>query len=448
MSSISDKYDLIVAGAGPAGTAAAIAAARGGCRVLCIERHGFAGGMATAGLVNPFLGHYYKNPETGKTGTIIKGIFQEIWDRLNARNALKRFYYNGPDSVFSDAFDDRWLQIVYDEMFREAGVDVLYNAQIADAEVSGSHIESVTVLGKQGQFSCSAKGFIDSTGDADLASLSGVECEVGRPEDGLCQPCSVMFRVGGIDKEKLCADGLNAARKKVGSFFQDAVEKGRIEFPFKSWLAFYEYPCDSVLHFNATRIQGKPALTSEELTRAEIEGRRQAAVLCDWLKAEVPCFEQSFLASLPAQAGVRETRRIKGRYMMDRDDILEGARFEDGIARSAYFIDIHPPSGSEKTKKRKGSVRDDRNVSPSRYYEIPLRSLQPENIDNLLVACRALSATHEAHGAIRVMATMTAVGEAAGLAAAAALNKEIVLGEVNGIDVRSSIGYLDTPLEF
>ena len=165
----SDKYDLIVAGAGVAGTAAAVAAARGGCRVLCVERHGFAGGMATAGLVNPFLGHFYKNPETGKTGTIIKGIFQEICDRLQTRNALKRFYYNGPDSVFSDAFDDKWLQIVYDELFREAGVDVLYNAQIADAECSGSHVESVTILGKQGQLSFSAKGFIDSTGDADLA---------------------------------------------------------------------------------------------------------------------------------------------------------------------------------------------------------------------------------------------------------------------------------------
>ncbi|MHC4916787.1 MAG: FAD-dependent oxidoreductase [Planctomycetota bacterium] len=442
-------FDLLVLGAGPAGAAAAIAAARGGARTLLVERLGFAGGMATAGLVNPFLGTYYRNPETGRDGELIAGVYAEICDRLRGRGALLRFRYDGPDSVFSDAFDDVRLRVVYDELLTEAGVEVLFHARLLDAEVSGGRVESVRLVGKEGVLELGAGSFIDSTGDADLVAAAGGECEVGRAEDGLCQPCSTMFRMGGVNKEMLLADGLRAARGRVNTRFREARDAGRLDFAYKSGLGIYEFPRAGVLHFNATRVLGKPALTSGELSRVETEGRRQAALLADWLHSEVPCFERSFLESVASHVGVRETRRVRGRCVMTREDVVGGARFGDGVARSAYFIDIHDPAGPGGLHAHEevgGKIRD--GFKPERYYEIPFGSLVPEGLGNLLVACRAISTDHYAHAATRVMATMTAVGEAAGRAAAIAKRKGLEVGEVDGAEVRGEVGYLDGPLGF
>ncbi len=443
------KRDLVVVGAGPAGTAAALAAARGGCRVLLAEKHGFAGGMATAGMVNPFLGNYYRNPETGRSGEIIGGVFAEICGRLRERGALLRFNYDGPESVFSDAFDDAWLRVVYDEMLAGAGVEVLYGAALFGAEVTGGRVEAVKVLTKGGVETFAADGFIDSTGDADLAAACGAPCDVGREADGLCQPCSTMFRMGGVGKELLLADGLRAARGRVNARFNEAKKSGRLEFPTREGLGIYEFPRPGVLHFNATRVPGEPALTGAELSRAEVEGRRQVALLADWLRAEVPGFERSFLESVASQVGVRETRRVRGRYRMTRADVLKGARFGDGIARSAYFIDIHDPAGPgglHAAPGAEGGLRPD--FKPERYYEIPFGCLLPEGLQNLLVACRAISTDHHAHAATRVMATMTAVGEAAGRAAAMAKKKNVQVSEVDGAEVRRALRYLDEPPGF
>ena len=266
---MSDEFDLMVVGAGPAGVPAAVAAARGGCRVLLVERHGFAGGMATAGLVNPFLGNYYRSRETGAEGDIIAGLFAEVLERLRARGAAARYSF-GPGGSFYDAFDEAVLRIVYDEMLAEAGVEVLFHAQLVDAETTAGHVESVRLMTKAGLRTVRAAMCVDSTGDADLAAACGVSCDVGRDEDGLCQPCSTMFNVGGIDTAALLDDGLRPARQRVAQRFEAAKEAGRIEFPFKRHVSFYHYPRPGVLHFNATRMQGTPALTSEELTRVEI----------------------------------------------------------------------------------------------------------------------------------------------------------------------------------
>jgi FAD dependent oxidoreductase len=443
------KYDVVVIGAGPAGTAAAIAAECGGARTLLVEKHGFAGGMATAGLVNPFLGNFYKNPETGQTGSIIAGVFGEICEQLRARGALLRFYYSGSEGVFSDAFDDAWLRLVYDQLLVAAGVEVLYHAQLLSTQTSDGRIESVRVLGKEGVIELAADTFIDSTGDADLVAAAGGDCEIGRSEDGLCQPCSTMFRLGGVDKAALLAGTLRECREKVNGAFRVAKESGRLEFPHKGGLGVYEFPRPGVLHFNATRVLGQPALTSQELSRAEIEGRRQVGVLADWLRAEVPGFEASFLESVATHVGVRETRRVVGRYVMTREDVVSGARFDDGIARSAYFIDIHDPvgpGGLHADKEVGGTIKSD--FKAQKYYEIPYGSLVPEKLSNVLVACRAISTDHYAHAATRVMATLTAVGEAAGRAAAIAKQQQVPVSEVDGADVRAGIAYLNEPLGF
>jgi len=443
-----DAHDLLVVGAGPAGVAAAAAAARGGCRVLLLERYGVAGGMATAGLVNPFLGNYYRNPKTGGEGDLIEGVFADVLARLRARGASERYSF-GPGGSFYDAFDEAALRVVYDEMLGDAGVDVLFHAWLADARAAGGRVESVRVMTKGGMRTFRAAQFIDSTGDADLAAACGVPCDVGRDEDGLCQPCSMMFNMGGIDKPALLAGGLREARRRVAERFRAAKSAGRLDHPLFDWVAFYEYPRPGGLHFNATRVLGRPLLDSEELSRVEREGRRQADVLSTWLRRDVPEFEHAYLESVAAQIGVRETRRVRGRYRMTREDVVDGARFDDGIARSGYFIDIHNPAGAGGLHGKPGSPGQRKDgFTPKRYYEIPFRCLQPEGVDNLLVACRALSTTFAAHAATRVMATMHAVGEAAGRAAALAKRDGLTLGDVNGADVRRELEYLDRPLTF
>ncbi|MCA1807887.1 MAG: FAD-dependent oxidoreductase [Kiritimatiellia bacterium] len=444
-------YDLIVIGAGPAGTAAAIAAGRRGCRVLLVEQNGYCGGMATAGLVNPLLGSFYRNPQTGRTGDLLGGIYAEVCSRLRKQGALLRFSYrvHEEEEYFSDAFDDAWLRIVYDRMLAEAGVATLFHTQLLEADCSGGQVRSVQVATKGGVAEFSATAFVDSTGDADLAALCGAGCDIGREEDGLCQPCSTMFRMGGIDKQRVMAGSLNNARLEVNSRFSAARERGDIDFPFKAGIGVYEFPRPGVLHFNATRMGGAAALTGRRLSELEVEGRRQVALLADWLVRAVPGFDHAFLESMAARVGVRETRRVRGRYTMTRQDVVEGARFDDGIARSAYIIDMHDPKGAgglHSGKERGGAVK--KGFRPKRYYEIPLRCLQPAGFVNLLVACRAISTDHYAHAATRVMGTLTTVGEAAGVAVGLTRNDGRPLSEIDGAAVRAELGYLDAPLGF
>lgn len=437
------EFETVVVGGGPAGVAAALASARGGCRTLLVERYGFAGGMATAGLVNPFAGNCYVDPATGQGTDILDGIFGEVLARLRERQAVKRCRFSQRGAGFYDAFDERQLRFVYDDLLEAAGVEVLFHAWLLDVKVSNGRIHEIRVQTKGGIETVRARQFVDSTGDADLATASGVAFDVGRAEDGLCQPCSMMFRMAGVDKDELLMDGLDDARRKVSACFDAARSAGNLEYPYKTWVQFYDYPRPGALHFNMTRVWQKSGIEARQLSDAEREGRRQTRIFTDWISRDVPWFRHAYLEMLGTQIGVRETRRIRGRYRMTADDIRSGARFEDGIARSGYFIDIHDPKTATDphiVMGARGTVRPE--FKPQRYYEIPFRCLQPDGVENLLVACRAISTTFEAHAAVRVMATMHAVGEAAGRAVALASRKGIQAGSVNGAEVRREIEYM------
>ena len=441
------KYDVIICGAGPAGTAAAITAARQGLNVCLIERYGFAGGMATSALVNPWLGHGFSYPNDNKRYSLIGGFFLELAQTLYRENAIAN------SNLSVGAFDDERLKCIYDRLLTQSGVKLLFHSMLIGAKREGNSVKEIEIVSKGGIEKIEGRYFIDATGDGDLANFASCDYQVGRPRDGLTQAMTVSFRMGNVDKTEMIRLGnLTKARLLVEPYFQEARANKSLNYPYREFVQFFDYPQPGVLHFNMTRINRVSGLSNEDLTHAEIEGRRQAVVISDWLRNTVPCFKNAFLMKIAAQVGVRETRHIKGLYTVSREDIVMGKKFSDAIVRSAYFIDIHSPTGSGDEHAKQGTRGvPKKSFCPPRgdYYEVPYRSIVPAGIDNLLVACRALSATHEGEAAIRVMATMTGIGQAGGLAVKQAVQTNTNFPEINGEIIRRKLEYLDQePTQF
>jgi len=389
MSEDNNLYDVVVCGGGPAGIAASVAAARTGAEVLLIERYGFLGGMATAGLVNPFMTFFAGSEQ------IVQGIFQEIIDRLSFLGG-----WGGPRQNW--AFDPELLKVAADEICLQAGVKLLLHAFVCGAKIERSKITSIRILAKPQEREIRAKVYVDATGDADLACLAWVPCEKGRPGDGLTQPMTLNFRMAGVEIDRM------PPREEINRLYSAAREAGRIDCPRNDVLYFFTTR-DGEVHFNTTRVIKLDGTSARDLTRAEIIGRRQAKQICEFLRSDVAGFERSYLATTGTQIGVRETRRIVGQYVLTAEDVLSAAKFHDCIARGSYPVDIHDPDGG-------GTVI--KHLPPGESYDIPYRCLVPLNVSNLLVAGRPISATHEAHSSLRVMPIAFAVGQAAGTAAA------------------------------
>lgn len=400
--------DVLVCGGGPGGLCAAVSAARNGADTMLVERYGFLGGAATNMLVYPFMTRFAGNEQ------IIDGLLQEIIERLDAKGG-----YGGPDRPYM--FDNELLKIVADEMCVESGVKLLFHTSVLRANTNSGRIESVRVHNKTGEQTISAGMYVDGTGDADLAYLAGVPCEKGRAGDGLAQPMTLNFRMHGVDKSKM------PSREAITEIYLKARAEGRIECPRNDVLWFHTMRDDEI-HFNTTRVIRCDATNAEELTRAEIEARRQVSHYIDFLRSDVPGFENAHLQMMAPQIGIRESRRIVGEYVLTAEDLLSARKFEDCIARGSYSVDIHDPDGGGTVIKR---------LPPGESYDIPYRSLVPKKIDNLLVAGRPISSTHEAHSAIRVMPIAAAIGEAAGAAAALAVRNKTTPRQLDVTELRS-----------
>jgi hypothetical protein len=433
------SYDVIVCGGGPSGIAAALSAARNGARTLLIERYGFCGGMATAALVNPWAGHEFRDPHSGERGSLIGGIFREVVVELKRRGGFG-------SALSPSAFDEELLKSVYDEALIAAGVSVRYHTYVCGVTKDGARLKSVKILSKGGVEEFFGRQFIDCSGDADLTALADGSYSIGRSGDSLMQAMTVSFRMANVDTRDMLATGnLRAARALVEPYFQRALASGDLHYPYRNFVHFYDYPRRGVLHFNMTRINRVSGLSAVDLSLAEMEGRRQAYVIGDWLVRSVPYFANAYVEKVASQVGVRETRHIHGAYTMTMDDIVSGRKFPDGIARSCYFIDIHSPVGSKDDHHQpdgRGAVKAAYRPPSGDFYEVPFRSLISSECPNLAVACRALAASHEASAAIRVMATMHALGEAAGIAAAEAIRRGTDLTAIPGEWVRSQIPYM------
>ena len=392
--------DVLVCGGGVAGTMAAVAAARCGAKVVLLERYGFLGGNATAGAVAQF-----NSWQTTNGRTVVAGLASEVVERLRHYGAAGEhhsFVMSTGHKMDRVEYAPEVLKLVLDDMVSEAGVQPLLHASLLDVGCTGRRVHGVQVLTKGGIVVVEPRVLVDASGDMDAVKRAGAHF-LDLDEGEALQPATMMFRFGPVDFDRF--DALPA--HEVDTLSRRGFEEGHLA---RAALHCARDPFSSDAWFNISRL-AVDATDPLALGRAEIEGRRQAWRAAAYLQSTVPGCERGRLVAFGTQVGVRETRRIEGDHVLTADELLEPVQFDDAIAAGAYPIDIHPAAGGE---------LDYRGLGDDHAYQIPYRSLVPSALDNVLVAGRGLSATHQALAAVRVMTISMAVGQAAGTAAALA----------------------------
>ncbi|MDO8587817.1 MAG: FAD-dependent oxidoreductase [Armatimonadota bacterium] len=428
-------FDVAVAGGGVAGIAAAHSAARRGARTCLIERYGFLGGMATAAMVCPFMSH---RSSTGQP--LVAGFFEELRGRLAEM-----------DAIVENSFDVEALKFVAQEMLLDAGVELVLHSWVTGVEMRNDSIAELALRTKGGEERVAASVFVDATGDGDVAFSAGAPFQKGRAEDGAMQAMTLKFDIAGVDLHaalewvKANPDQVRFPKIEPGTdirqmlkgvvsiagyydLVKQAKEKGELNVP-GDLVFFISRPRPGEVVVNTTHIGMVDGTRSEDLTRAEIEGRRQMMSLMRFFRDCAPGFESCYLARSGVQVGVRETRRITGEYVFTAEDVEAARKFPDAIGRLAYWVDVHSPKGEGYTRGEETTRR--LAPPPGDWYEIPYRCLLPLGVRNLLIAGKCVSSTHEGHGAIRVMPSCMAMGQAAGTAAAIAASAGVSPKEID-----------------
>ncbi len=433
--SVREQVDVVVCGGGPAGVGAAIAAARMGMTVTLVESFGFLGGMITAAGVNGIGG--WQHDLDGRP--LVQGIAMDIMRKLARIGGVSEAdvervftpvdrrptYREGSLGCYWLDTNPEYMKIALDEMMEQEGVKVILHANAVMPVMDGNAVRGIFIESKSGRQAILAKITIDCTGDGDIAARAGAEFDIGRPEDGACQPMTMIFTVGNADippmSQKLSEDKSHLeplVRNRYEGAVRLARERGEIVLnPNDIFCA--ATPLDRryrhVRSVNFTRIQKMDATNVDDLTKAEILGRKQVLEAVSFMRKYVLGCDEAFLISMPATIGIRESRRIKGEYTLTGDDIQNGARFDDCILRAIYLIDIHNPTDVGKPSTLK---------MLDQPYDIPYRCLVPQGIENLLVAGRCISGDIVALSSFRIQSHCIGLGEAAGTAAALAISMD------------------------
>ena len=398
---VAGAYDVIVAGSGPSGAAAAIRAGRMGAKVLLIEWANAVGGISTSGLMS----HW--------TGTVDSPLYGEILRRMAEKNEIDR-------GKIVRWIDTENLKAVWLELLAEAGVEVLLYTFVCGVVMEENRVTGVITESKSGRRVFLGKVTVDGTGDGDAAAFAGVPYHKGRESDGKMQPCTLMFKVAGVDMDRAVLLGSFESTYETEKGELQALAKAHIPYP-AGHLLVYRSPLPGIVTCNMTNCIDIDGTKAEDLTRAEQVCRSQMPAILAYLREYVPGFEHCYIISAASLMGIRETRHFEGLYTLCEDDILTARQFDDWVVRGAHFnFDVHnlngaglDPTGVQHQWKQ------------PQGYSIPYGCLVPKAVDGLLLCGRNISGTHIAHSNYRVMPICVGIGAAAGAAAALAARKGV-----------------------
>jgi 2-polyprenyl-6-methoxyphenol hydroxylase-like FAD-dependent oxidoreductase len=452
------EADVVVAGGGPGGLPAAIAAARHGAKTILIERYGFLGGLATAALVVPILGHTASGrimPLHGDIADrsrvpIVEGLLRETVERMHALRGAPS--WQEALQWWGIRFNAEAFKRVADEMVQEVGVRLFLHTLVTDAIVENGRIVGLIIENKSGRQAILGEIVIDATGDADVAFRAGAVTTKGRAFDGLTMPMGCFFHLDGLPE--LMDAQQNAAYEQV----RHAALSGRFHLFSYRFNSRNSYQDDHST-FGMSRWAGD-STNARDLTRIEVANRREVWKVLDFIRNEVRVdgvdFSNVYLRQSPVQIGPRESRQVIGDYVLTHSDLQQGLKFEDAVARGSWWVDIHCPYGHGIpvshcviecphgpdcpfwiAEHDKTMIHEEDIYPPDDdWYDIPYRSLTAKDMSNLLVSGRCISATSGGMSGVRVMGTCMAVGQAAGTAAALAARANGLTRDVDVVELR------------
>lgn len=394
---VTASVDVLVLGAGPAGVAAAVSAARQGARTMLVEQLGDVGGIATSGLMS----HW--------TGNTKGGIYEEFLNRSADLPGTADYGFNGsPRQIINP----ERLKTVLLELLDEEGVELLLYTVAAAPIMEENRLHGAILENKAGRQAVRAKIVIDCTGDGDIAARSGAAFRLGREGDGAMQPVSLMFKIGGVDYDRAVFPGKFEDYIQIPAGEIQALGKAALPFP-AGHVLLYRTSLPGVVTCNMTNCIQADGTNPKDLVKATLTCRRQLEPILSFLRGTVPGYEACYLLSCASLIGVRETRHFKGVKTLTEEDIRSARVFDDwAVTHASFNFDVHNMSGNGLDATGAQDSFD------ATFYTIPYGCLVPETVDGLLLAGRCISGTHLAHANYRVMPICANMGQAAGIAAA------------------------------
>ena len=422
------ETDVLVCGSGPAGVGAAIAAARQGVRVMAIEMQSCLGGIATAGMMS----HW-----GGRSSSF---VLPEIYARQREKAKVMGGYTDDQKNFVSEnyaatAINHEEQKIILDEMFAEAGVKILFNTFVVGAIVENDRVNGVIVENKSGRGVIRARFTVDATGDGDVAAFAGVPFYKGRETDGLMQPATLMFKIGGVDFKRAVFPGSFETKVFTEKGELQALALEKLPHP-AGHVLLYPSPTDGAVVCNMTNVIGVDGTSAQSLSDSLTVARGQIEPIIKFLKEYAPGYENCYILSTASLMGVRETRHFEGVSSLTPEDILTARQFGDWVVKRAFFnFDVHNLTGAslDKTGVQKEWKQNE-------DYSIPYGCLLPKKIDGLLLSGRNISGSHLAHSNFRIMSVCLALGEAAGTAAAISAKRGVECRDLAAKDIQPYLG--------